>query len=75
MEYKINCDDNYLGLRNITQEIMDRLKEEGKYICLSVEEYKAINGRLEEDMIKAKREHIKKQRLSRLESAKIIFNS
>jgi hypothetical protein len=68
-------DNNYHGLRNITEEIYERLKKEGRVIYLSVEESKAINSRLEESMIKAKREHIKKQRLSRLESAKIIFNA
>lgn len=74
MEYRTNCDNNY-RLRDMTKEIMNRLKEEGKYICLSVEESKAINSRLEESRIKAKREHIKNQVLSRKKSAEIIFNA
>ena len=68
-------DNDYHGLRNITEEIYAKLKKEGKYSYLSVEESQAINNKLGEAMTKAKREHTKKQLLSRIKSAEIIFNA
>jgi hypothetical protein len=72
MDYK---ESNYHGLRNITEEIYAKWKKEGRNTYLPVEESKAINNRLSQAMIKAKREHIKNQLLSRIKSAEIIFNA
>jgi hypothetical protein len=67
-------DKNY-HLRDITKEIEDGLEKEGRVYYFPVEASQAINKKMGEAMIQAKREHIKNQRLSRLESAKIIFNT
>jgi hypothetical protein len=67
MDYPVN--NNY-GLRNITREIEDRKEAEGKVTYISVN-----TSKNKEEMLQAKREHIKNQVLSRLESSKIIFNA
>jgi hypothetical protein len=72
MDYTEN---NYHGLRNITEEIEDRLKKEGKYSSLPVEESKIIKDNIKRWMIEAKRNHTRNQVESRINSAEIIFNA
>lgn len=51
------------------------VEKEIPFTYLSSEESQKINEGFKEAMIKAKREHIKNQKSSRLESSKIIFNA
>ncbi len=62
-------------LRNITEEIYKRLRKEGKYEELSVEESQTINSGIARKMIKAERKHKINQTSSRKKSAEIIFNA
>jgi len=53
------------------EEIFEKAKAEGKYSAMSVEVAQAINDRLAQAMIEAKRKAINTQVNSRRESAKI----
>lgn len=74
MNYPINNNITY-DLRDITKEIEDRLGKEGKVTYLPVEESQKINDKFKEEIIKAKREHLKNQTSSRRKSMEIIFNA
>lgn len=64
MDYPVNNNHRLINFEN-----------EKEFVYLSVEESEKINNYIAKEMIKAKREHIKNQALSRRKSLEIIFNA
>jgi hypothetical protein len=60
---------------NRTEEIMNRLKSEGKFSYLNAPEHIEAIEKMNKEMKKLKREYITKDKLSQISAAKTILNA